>query len=76
MAKSEFFDTMMDEAMHEVAKGDKGWREVDSNTLTLACFGYLSKNIIASVSRPFWLFAGVVSTGIIWSIVSDILHID
>lgn len=66
------FDRMMEEAMDKVACGDKGWKDVPTNTLLLACFCHLNKNITRSVSRPIWFFAGAVGCGVVWLLIRDI----
>lgn len=71
-----FFDTMMEQAMREVASGKDGWQTCDTNTLMLACFGHLSKSIVQSVTKPMWFFASTLAAGIIWLLISDIFNLD
>ena len=66
---NDFFMQMCKEAQEEIASGKKGWREADSNTLLLACFGMLSNHLAHSVTKPLWFFAGSVFCGLVgWGI--------
>jgi len=75
MQGNDFFHRMTREAMEELAGGKKGWREVESNTLLLACFGMLYNHLGTRIVRPLWFFAGAVTAGVVWFIVSRILGI-
>ena len=66
---NDFFMQMCKEAQEEIASGKKGWREADSNTLLLACFGMLSNHLAHSITKPLWFFAGTVFCGLVgWGI--------
>ena len=75
MADNEFFQKMVKEAIEDLASGEKGWREADSNTLILACFGMLSNHLTRKLAKPLWFFSGCVAAGVIWLIVSKVLGI-
>ena len=60
-----FFKRMCREAMEDLASGKVGWKEADTNTLLLACFGMLSNHLAHTLARPLWLFAGTVATAVI-----------
>jgi len=64
---------MCNEAIAELASGDKGWKEADTNTLMLACFGMLYNHLTSQLVRPLWLFAGGISTGVIAYIVKSFM---
>ena len=70
---NDFFTKMCKEAIEELASGEKTWREIETNTLFLACFGLLYNHLISRVSRPLWFFAGSVTAGIIAYITVSIL---
>ena len=70
---NDFLAQMCKEAMEELASGEKGWREADTNTLLLACFGLLTNHLTHKLAKPLWWFAGAVSAGVITYIVSVIL---
>lgn len=70
---NDLFHRMTREAIEELAGGKKGWREVDSNTLTLACFGMLYNHLATRIVRPLWFFAGSVATGVLWYVVSKVI---
>lgn len=55
-----FFVKMCKDAMNELASGEKGWREADTNTLLLACFGMLTNHLTSRIVKPLWFFAGTV----------------
>jgi len=65
------FERMTREAIDEMASGKTGWREIDTNTLFLACFGMLSHHLTAKLTKPLWFFASSVCGGVIWYIVSQ-----
>lgn len=73
MANNDFFFQMCKEASDDLASGKKGWRDADTNTLLLACFGMLTNHLSHKLARPLWWFAGAVSFGIIAYIVDTIL---
>ena len=66
---NDFFSRMCKEAQDELASGKKSWKELDTNTLVLACFGMLSNHLTAKLSKPLWWFAGSVCAGVIGYIV-------
>ncbi len=70
---NDFFGRMCKEAQDEIASGEKGWKEADTNTLLLACFGLLTNHLTHKLARPLWWFAGSVVAGVITYIVSAIL---
>ena len=70
---NDFFDRMCKEAQDEIASGEKGWKEADTNTLLLACFGLLTNHLTHKLARPLWFFAGSVASGIIAYIIFNIL---
>lgn len=59
--ENDFFNRMCKEALEELASGEKGWRDADTNTLVLACFGILSNHLAHMIVRPLWWFAGSVA---------------
>lgn len=64
-SENNFFFKMCDEAQEELASGKKSWREIDTNTLILACFGLLANHLTHKITRPLWFFAGAVVMGVI-----------
>lgn len=70
---NDFFIRMCREAQDELASGEKSWREIESNTLLLACFGFLSNHLTHNITRPLWFFASSVFVGVIAFIVKSIL---
>lgn len=68
-----FFKNMCREAMEELAAGKKGWKEADTNTLLMACFGMLTNHLTHNLTRPLWFFAGSVAAGVIGYFVFQIL---
>jgi len=73
MANDDLFRKMTREAIEELARGQRGWREVASNTLLLACFGMLYNHLGSRIVKPLWFFAASVATGVIGYIVSLLL---
>ena len=63
---------MQEEAIKELCNGKTNWRECNPNTLVLACFGLFSQYLTDKLSKPLWFFAGSVSAGVTWFIVSSI----
>lgn len=61
---NDFFHRMCEEAIDELANSKKGWRKMDTNVLVMACFGILTNHLMHKLSKPLWLFAGSISTGV------------
>lgn len=72
-AQNDFFTRMCREAQDELARGDRSWRDIGTNTLVLACFGMLSNHLTTKLSRPLWFFATAVASGAIAYIVKQFL---
>lgn len=72
MNGNDFFGRMCKEAQDEIASGI-GWREADTNTLLLACFGQLTNHMTHKITRPLWFFASAVMVGVIAFIVNSIM---
>ena len=72
-SSNDFFMRMCKEAQEELASGEKGWKEADTNTLLLACFGMLSNHLTSRIVKPLWWFAGSVFAGVIGYLVSVVL---
>ena len=68
-----FFDKMCREAMNELASGDKTWKEIDSNTLFLACFGMLNNHLTHKLTKPLWWVAGSAAAAVIGFFVNMLL---
>ena len=75
MNGNDFFRRMYKEAIDELASGEKGWKETDTNTLFLACFGMLANHLTHKVTRPLWLFASSVAMGVIVYIIINVFGI-
>lgn len=71
--RNSIFERMIKEAEEELASGEKGWREVDTNTLFLACFGMLYNSLMHKLARPLRWLAGCAVAAVITYIVSSIL---
>ena len=58
---SDMFLRMAKEALEEMASGEKGWREMDTNVLILACCGILFNHLSHKITKPLWVlgWAGV-----------------
>lgn len=74
MADNDFFMRMCKEATEELASGRQSWKEIDTNTLFLACFDMLSNHLTHKLSKPLWFFATAVVSGVVWYIVEGVLH--
>ncbi len=73
MQDNGFFQRMCKEATDELASGRKSWREIDTNTLFLACFDMLATHLTAKLSKPLWFFAGSIASAVLGYLVSLIL---
>ncbi len=67
---NDFFMRMCKEAQEEMASGDKGWKNVDTNTLFLACFGMLYNHLAHNILRPLWFFSASVFAGVVGFLVN------
>ena len=72
MANNDFFDRMCKDAAEELASGEKGWKDMDHNTLMMACFHLLTNHLTHKLSRPLWFFASAVSIGVLTLIMEAI----
>ncbi len=70
---NDFFQKMCREATNELASGNKSWKEIDTNTLFLACFGMLSNHLTHKLARPLWFFASSVFAATIGYLVKAFL---
>ncbi len=59
------FEKMCKEAADELAKGDQGWREMETNTLLMACFHLLTNHLTHKLARPLWFAASAVG---VWAV--------
>ena len=67
-------DKWADEAMQDL--GDKGWREIDTNSMMLIIYSIQKardKKIVNMITKPIWWLFGAVGTGIVWIILSSLL---
>ena len=62
---SDLFTRMCDDARRELASGKQSWRDIDTNTLILACFGMLSNHLTTKLARPLWFFASSACAAVI-----------
>ena len=60
-----FFVRMCNEAQNELASGTKSWKDAETNTLILACFGMLANHMTTRVVKPLWTFALSIAAGVI-----------
>ncbi|MBA7608652.1 hypothetical protein ES703_15831 [subsurface metagenome] len=70
---NDFFTRMCKEARDELASGEKSWREIETNTLFLACFGMLYNQLMHKLAYPLRWLAGCAVAAVITYIVSVIL---
>jgi len=68
-----FFAKMCKEALEELAKGEKSWREIETNTLFLACVGMVYNNLMHKIAVPLRWLAGCGVAAVITYAVSVIL---
>jgi len=64
-------DRWADQAVDDL--GDKGWKEVDTNSLLLVVYAVQKaegRKNVSRVTKPFWWLLAVVAPGVIWYIVS------
>ncbi|GAJ01381.1 unnamed protein product [marine sediment metagenome] len=68
-SSNDFFQRMCKEALEELTSGEKSWRDIETNTLFLACVGMVMGHLIHRITRPLWFFAGTVFCGLVgWGI--------
>lgn len=73
MNHNDFFDKMTKEAMEELASGEKSWKEIDTNTLLLACIGMVYNSLMHKLAYPLKWVAAVAGVAAITYLVSTIL---
>ncbi len=67
------FRQMMKEAIEEVSAGNEGWKDIDTNTLLMACFGMLTNHLMHNITRPLWTAASFIGAGVVGYIIHLIL---
>ncbi|MDP2729137.1 MAG: hypothetical protein Q8O55_01485 [Dehalococcoidales bacterium] len=70
---SDFFSKMCKDAGEELASGKQSWREIETNTLILACIGMLSHQLTEKLTKPLWFFASSTAAAAIGYLVTLIL---
>lgn len=65
MKENGIFERMCKDAADEVASGEAGWRDIETNVLLLAAFHLLTNHLSHKLGRPLWWFAGAVSAGVV-----------
>lgn len=73
MNSDDFFLKICKGAMNELAKGEVSFKDAPTNTLLLACFGFLTNHLTHRLARPLWFFAGSVCAGVITFIIAKVL---
>jgi hypothetical protein len=73
MEENGLFEHMCKEAQNELASGEKSWKEIDPNTLILACFGMLTNHLTHKLTKPLWFFASSVAAGVIGYLIKLVL---
>lgn len=68
-----FFTKMCKEAMEDLASGEKSWRDIETNTLFLACIGMVYNNLMHKLAYPLRWLAGCAAAAVITYIVSVVL---
>lgn len=72
-SNNDFFKRMCKEAMEQLASGEKTWKEIETNTLFLACVGMVMNHLTHSITRPLWFFVGTVFAGVVGWVISILL---
>ena len=72
-ASNGMFARMCREAAEELASGEKGWKEMETNTLLMACFHLLTNHLTHAITRPLWFFSGTVFAGVVAWFINMIL---
>ncbi len=68
-SNDDFLMRMCREAADELAHGNKTWREIETNTLFLACVGMAMNRMRHSITRPLWFAAGSIFCALVgWGI--------
>lgn len=73
MKENGFFERMCKEAMDELASGEKGWKDCDTNTLFLASFGMMCSHLSRKLGRPLWFFSSAIGVGVIGYLIHLVL---
>ncbi len=73
MPENGMFARMCKEAAEELAQGNQGWREMETNTLLMACFHLLTNHLTHQLARPLWFFSASVFTGVVAWVIKMVL---
>ncbi len=64
-SNDDFLMRMCREAADDLASGKKSWREIETNTLFLACVGMVMNHLSTRIVKPLWFAAGSVFCGVV-----------
>jgi len=67
------FTKMCKEAIEELAHGDKSWKNIETNTLLLACVGMVYNSLMHKLAYPLRWVAGCAAAAVITYIVTSFL---
>lgn len=68
-SNDDFLMRMCREAADDLASGKKSWREIETNTLFLACIGMVMNHLAHSIAKPLWFAAGSIFCALVgWGI--------
>lgn len=70
-------DGIIDRWAEEAARdlGEKGWRDIDTNSMLLIIYGVQKareKKLVSKITKPIWWLLGAVGTGVLYFIVSSL----
>ena len=69
-------DKWADEALEDL--GDKGWREIDPNSMMLIIYNIQKTRdgrLVKKITKPIWWLLAVIGSGVVWLIVSGLIGI-
>ncbi len=72
-SNDDFLMRMCREAADDLASGKKSWREIETNTLFLACVGMVMNHLGSRIVKPLWFAAGTVFAGVVGYLVTKVL---
>ncbi len=73
MENNGMFERMCHEAIDELTSGEKGWKEIDQNTLMLACFGMMYNHMYHKLVKPMWVGASGICSAVIFYVVRGLI---
>jgi hypothetical protein len=73
-----YLDRIAEEAVEDLAKGNRTWREISPNAMMLVVYAAQkarNEKFYRKVAAPFWFVGSIAAAGVIWWAICGIFGI-